>query len=79
MSVALGGSTGIGIYLYSFDLNLNLIDMSVSDGFLSQYHKKHGQDFFEKFDRAEWYQKMTQLDVWRDGQWIPMTGSSTQR
>jgi hypothetical protein len=70
VSVVLGGTTETGSYLYSFDLNLNLTGLSVSDGFLSQYHRKNSRDFFEEFDRAEWYEKMTQIDVWRDGQWL---------
>lgn len=70
VSVVLGGTTETGSFLYSFDLNLNILGLSVSDGFLSQYHSKYGQKFFEVFDRAEWYDKMTQITVWRDGQWV---------
>ena len=76
VNVALGGSTEVGSYLYSFDLNLNLVGLSVSDGYLSQYHKEHGHDFFTRFDKSDWYEQMTALDVWRNGRWTKVSTGS---
>lgn len=70
VSTVLGGSREIGSYMYHFDHELNLVGLSVSDGFLGQYHKQFGQDFFDRFDRSEWFEAMSKLDIWRKGEWI---------
>jgi len=72
VTVSAGGLTTYGSYIYSFDLDLNLKSVSVSDGLLSQYHKHFGRDFFEAFDRGEWEQAVSQIDIWRDGKWSRM-------
>jgi len=69
VNVNLGGSTKTGLYIYNFDYDLNCLGLSVSDGFLSQYHKKIGENFFDVYDRDEWFETMTQIDVWRNGEW----------
>ena len=68
-SVILGDPNKTGSYLYHFDLNLNLVELAISDGFLSLYHQKYGKPFFEVFDQDQWYEQMTHLDIWRNGAW----------
>lgn len=70
VSTVLGGSAEIGSYMYHFNHELELIGLSVSDGFLGKYHKEYGIGFFEKFDKEEWYDAISQLDVWRNGEWV---------
>ena len=62
-----GGKTGA--YIYHFDYDLNILALTVSDGFLSQYHRINGRPFFDDFDQDEWYETMTNIDIWRQGQW----------
>ncbi len=74
VSVVLGDVKIVGSYLYNFDKDLNLIGLSVSDGFFALYHKQFGKKFFDKFDRKTWYHQMTQLDIWKDGSWRKLEG-----
>ena len=69
VSVVLGGSTETGSYLYSFDWDLNLLGLSVSDGFLGKYHKLTGHHFFSDYEQDEWRTKMSEIEVWQKGEW----------
>ena len=69
VTVALGGSAEVGAYMYQFDNQCNLLSLSVSDGFLGQYHQIFGEDFFTTYDRNEWSYQMSQIEIWRDGKW----------
>ena len=67
--VVLGNANSGVTYLYNFDYDLNVVGLSVADGFLSHYHEYSGEDFFETFDYDEWYTSMTKLEIYQRGSW----------
>lgn len=69
VKVAMVGSPELGAYVYSFDTNMNLRGITITDDLRDEYHTKYGEDFFETHDHEKWLRTMGDLAIWKHGEW----------
>lgn len=69
LTTNLGDRDGTGSYIYHFTFDLQLDGLAITDGLLSVFQSKFGHSFFEEYNRAEWMQDMSKVEIWRNGSW----------